>query len=312
MSIDIFGVNNYEWCGNALSTTFDGINAELKDYNVVAYLNCSPSVRPWTETDVLLASPMTEVWSGGLAFSYFPPSPPGTNSAWPPSPRTTPLCPPTPTSTRLAIRQSLLRQQPLRLLRRRGVVPGVPRGERRHRGVDDAAADAERQRVQLPGEQADLSVYAADERLYGRAGGADGRCVWAAAGVKGTTKLSYAFSQYYELSNRAATACSFSGNATINSAASTSTVSDAVSACLPSPSAVFTPTSPSGSSGSSSGGSASSGSGGSGSGTSSGSGAGSTGGAKNGALARLELGGLMGGLVMVGCVLGGMGWTLSL
>ncbi|KAJ7120313.1 hypothetical protein C8R44DRAFT_877752 [Mycena epipterygia] len=126
------------------------------------------------------------------------------------------------------------------------------------------------------------------------------------------TKISYTFSKYYELSNCTATTCFFSGNATINSAASTSTVSNAISACLMSPSAVFMPTSPSGSSGSNSGGSGSSGSGGSGSGMSSGSGAGSTGGAKNRALARLELGGLMGGLVMVGCVLGGMGWTLSL
>ncbi|KAJ7120307.1 hypothetical protein C8R44DRAFT_982120, partial [Mycena epipterygia] len=38
-SIDIFGVNNYEWCGNASSRTFNGINAELKDYNVVAYFS---------------------------------------------------------------------------------------------------------------------------------------------------------------------------------------------------------------------------------------------------------------------------------
>ncbi|KAJ7110485.1 Glucanosyltransferase-domain-containing protein [Mycena epipterygia] len=41
-SIDIFGLNNYEWCGNASAMTFDRINAEFKDYNVVAYLCVFP------------------------------------------------------------------------------------------------------------------------------------------------------------------------------------------------------------------------------------------------------------------------------
>ncbi|KAJ6612845.1 Glucanosyltransferase-domain-containing protein [Mycena sp. CBHHK59/15] len=77
-SIDIFGLNNYEWCGDAPTTTYDGINAEFADYNVVAYFsefgseNCSPGTRVWTEVATLFSSPMTNVWSGGLAFSYFP------------------------------------------------------------------------------------------------------------------------------------------------------------------------------------------------------------------------------------------------
>ena len=33
--------------------------------------NCDPGVRPWTEVATLFASPMTNIWSGGLAFSYF-------------------------------------------------------------------------------------------------------------------------------------------------------------------------------------------------------------------------------------------------
>ncbi|KAJ7120382.1 X8 domain-containing protein, partial [Mycena epipterygia] len=287
----------------------------------------------WTETDVLFASPMTEVWSGGLAFSYFPAestghqfgmatlssdntsattnadfdnlvaqyakisfvNSPSASSAGAASPPARPAesadievsttLPPTPNDSACSCLESKLScqftPQTSDFTDVLGVLTGVVCGL-------------------LPGVKGSCDDIAANGTtgVYGVVGQCDP-----------STKLSYAFSQYYELSNRAATACSFSGNATINSAASTSTVADAVSSCLPSPSAVFTPTSPSGSSGSSSG---SSGSGASGSGTSSGSGAGSTGGAKNGALARLELGALMGALVMVGCVLGGMGWTLSL
>ncbi|KAF8145130.1 hypothetical protein K438DRAFT_2100085 [Mycena galopus ATCC 62051] len=33
--------------------------------------NCDPGVRPWTEVVTLFASPMTNVWSDGLAFSCF-------------------------------------------------------------------------------------------------------------------------------------------------------------------------------------------------------------------------------------------------
>ncbi|KAF8209822.1 glycoside hydrolase superfamily [Mycena galopus ATCC 62051] len=37
-SIDLFGLNNYEWCGNASTTTYDALNAEFANYNVAAYL----------------------------------------------------------------------------------------------------------------------------------------------------------------------------------------------------------------------------------------------------------------------------------
>ncbi|KAJ7264106.1 Glucanosyltransferase, partial [Mycena haematopus] len=66
-SIDIFGLNNYEWCGDAATTTYDGLNTEFENYNIVAYFsefgseNCSPGVRPWTEVGTLFASPMTNI-----------------------------------------------------------------------------------------------------------------------------------------------------------------------------------------------------------------------------------------------------------
>jgi len=76
-SIDIYGLNNYEWCGNS---TFEASYAvktgDFAGYNVVAYFSeygCNqPSPRVWTEVPALFGSQATPVWSGGVAFSYFP------------------------------------------------------------------------------------------------------------------------------------------------------------------------------------------------------------------------------------------------
>ncbi|KAF7292659.1 1,3-beta-glucanosyltransferase [Mycena indigotica] len=83
------------------------------------------------------------------------------------------------------------------------------------------------------------------------------------------TRLSYAFSQYYELTARVATSCDFAGNATLSDSVKLSPPnvvarSSAVTQCLTSPSAVFTPKASSGAPGPS--GSAGGGGGGNGSG----------------------------------------------
>ncbi|KAJ7759742.1 Glucanosyltransferase-domain-containing protein [Mycena maculata] len=46
-SINIFGLNNYEWCVNAATTTHDGLNIEFENYNIVAYFS-----RPVTCEDI--------------------------------------------------------------------------------------------------------------------------------------------------------------------------------------------------------------------------------------------------------------------
>ncbi len=75
-------------------------------------------------------------------------------------------------------------------------------------------------------------------------------------------------SQYYEVNNRDAQACSFAGNGTINALAPSSTAANAVaSSCIATPSATFTPTAPSGGSGASSTGSSGTGNGGGSSGS---------------------------------------------
>ncbi|KAJ7830600.1 Glucanosyltransferase-domain-containing protein [Mycena leptocephala] len=41
-SIDMFGLNNYERCGNVASAVYEPVNTALQDYNVVAYLCVRP------------------------------------------------------------------------------------------------------------------------------------------------------------------------------------------------------------------------------------------------------------------------------
>ncbi|KAF8145131.1 hypothetical protein K438DRAFT_1992178 [Mycena galopus ATCC 62051] len=103
--------------------------------------------------------------------------------------------------------------------------------------------------------------------------------------------------------HRAATSCDFAGNATVNpTVGNIAATSNAVSSCLPSPTAVFTPSAVATASGSA----------GSGSSGSSGSGSGSNRSEGNAAMAlgvgRAQV---LGVLVVVGCVLGGMLWTLG-
>ncbi|KAJ2968823.1 hypothetical protein NUW54_g13106 [Trametes sanguinea] len=107
-------------------------------------------------------------------------------------------------------------------------------------------------------------------------------------------------SEYYELTNRAATSCDFAGNATVNSAApaSVSGANAAASSCLSNPSATFTPSSPATNGGSS-------GSNGSGSGSGS---------SNNNNAAVALLGGSPGALVglAVAFVFGALGSVLTI
>lgn len=66
------------WCGDS---SFEGSGyssavTQFADYNVVAYFSEYGCVkerpRLWTEVDALFSSQMSDVWSGGIAFSYFP------------------------------------------------------------------------------------------------------------------------------------------------------------------------------------------------------------------------------------------------
>lgn len=65
-----------EWCGDAQPSVYNSKNTAFQDYNVAAYFSEYGCIfqppRLWTEVAALFSSPMTDIWSGGIAFSYFP------------------------------------------------------------------------------------------------------------------------------------------------------------------------------------------------------------------------------------------------
>jgi len=68
-----------EWCGDStFQASYSGTTSAFAEYNVVAYFSefgCITSPpRVWTEVGALLSSDMSPVFSGGVAFSYFPAS----------------------------------------------------------------------------------------------------------------------------------------------------------------------------------------------------------------------------------------------
>lgn len=82
-SIDLYGLNSYSWCGDSSysQSGYNQLTSDLADLPVPAYLaefGCVEGVgtgnRPWTEVAALYSSPMTDTFSGGVAFSYFPQS----------------------------------------------------------------------------------------------------------------------------------------------------------------------------------------------------------------------------------------------
>ncbi|KAJ7853415.1 1,3-beta-glucanosyltransferase [Mycena leptocephala] len=325
-AVDLFGLNNYEWCGDAPSTTYDKINAEFKDYNVVAYFSefgsetCSPGVRPWTEVGTLFASPMTDVWSGGLAFSYFSASSQGHEFGM------ATLSPDNKTVTTNQDFDNLAAEYGKASFVNSPAQGSVATSTFGACPVEGAALAAS---TALPPTPNDAACACLSSKLgcsfkmpgdgdytkvvgtltgvvCGLLPGVGGNCNDISAngttGVYGevamcdpTVKLSYAFSQYYELNARQGSACDFSGNATANPSATLSP-SSALSSCMTSPSAVFTPTAPAGATVPASSGSSGSGGGG-----------GSGSGGKGSGAARLGGGqAVVGVLAAVGCVVGGM------
>jgi len=293
-SIDLFGLNNYEWCGDStFEASYTGIEGAFAGYNVAAYFSefgCITSPpRLWTEVQALFSDQMSPVWSGGIAFSYFPAeSAQGefgmvtvsgstvttnsdfgrlvtqySNATGPNSPSqsdagsgTYPACP--------VANSSFLASTTL---------PPTPNDTACACVVNSLSCVFTPQTTNTTGILGPLLNTGCS--LLGSAGGScndisgNGQ-----TGVYGrlefcdpSTKLSFVMTSYYEATNRNAQSCDFAGNATINKNApsDTNAVNAAVSACLANSAAVFTPTTPSTSGGGSSSGGGSGNGGGSGS-----------------------------------------------
>lgn len=68
-----------EWCGDSnFQASYAHTTSDYSSYNVVAYLSeygCITSPpRVWTEVAALFSANMSDIFSGGIAFSYFPAS----------------------------------------------------------------------------------------------------------------------------------------------------------------------------------------------------------------------------------------------
>ncbi|TFY83134.1 hypothetical protein EWM64_g879 [Hericium alpestre] len=280
-AIDLFGLNNYEWCGDSTFQQSYAAKTQLfQNFNVVAYFSeygCpTPSPRGWTEVGALFSTDMSPVWSGGMAFSYFPatsdqgsfgmvtingnqvqtsqdfdnlkaqygqasgPNSPSQSSA---GSSTYPACPAQ--STNLLVSNTL---------------PPTP---------NDAACDCLQNSLSCQFTPTTSNTTGILGPLLDTAcsliGTAGGNCnaisgsgssgqYGAASGCDPSVKLSFVMSQFYEANNRDPQSCSFGGNGTVNTAApsSVTAANNVASSCLASATGTSVPTAPSSAGGSSS------------------------------------------------------------
>jgi hypothetical protein len=274
-AIDLYGLNNYEWCGDSnIETSYAGTNGNFAGYNIPAYFSeygCnSNGTRLWTEAGAIFAQPMSAIWSGGLAFSYFPaqsaagqfgmvtisgntatvnddfnrlktqygqlqpPNTPDKNSA---GSTNYPACP--------QQNSSFIASTTL---------PPTP---------NDPACNCLENVVSCQFKPATTNTTGIVGPLLDTAcsllGGKGGNCndisgngtsgsYGRVSGCSPETKLSFVMSEFYEANNRDPQACSFSGNGTVNPNApsSASAANAAASSCLSNPTATFIPSAPSG------------------------------------------------------------------
>lgn len=76
-AVDIYGLNNYEWCGDSsFQKAYATSDSEFANLNIPAYFSEFGCVdtppRLWTEVQSIFGTDLNPHWSGGIAFSYFP------------------------------------------------------------------------------------------------------------------------------------------------------------------------------------------------------------------------------------------------
>ncbi|KAI0286688.1 glycoside hydrolase family 72 protein [Russula aff. rugulosa BPL654] len=283
-AIDMFGLNDYEFCGNStFAASYAGTTGSFAGYNVVAYFSeygCNtPYPRPWADVAALFGTDAAPVWSGGIAFSYFPAQSDAgafgmVNISADGSTVTT--------STDFANLQTAYGavtfvDVPAQASAPAASYPSCPTQNSSFLAsttLPPTPIDAACQCLQsnldcLFNPQVSNTTGIVGPLLdtaCGLIGQVGGNCnALSANGSSGTyglvascdpsSKLSFAMSIYYEANKRNAQSCSFAGNGTVNSKASTASATAIASSCLASATGTGVPTAsqagstPSGSSG---------------------------------------------------------------
>ncbi|EIW86348.1 glycoside hydrolase family 72 protein [Coniophora puteana RWD-64-598 SS2] len=291
-SIDLYGLNNYEWCGNTtFSQAYSAVETDFSSYNVAAYFSefgcITAGTRYWTEVGALFSSQMSPDWSGGIAFSYFPAtSAQGqfgmVNISSDGSTVTTgqefnslkieygSVSPPnSPSQSSSSASYGSCPSQSANFIGSTSL-PSTPNAAACSCFENDLSCQFTPQTSNYSTILGDLLNYACSQ--LGQMGSScNGIAANGTSGQYGAVSqcdpsimLSYVMSEYYTLQNSNAQACYFAGNGTVNSYApsGTSGLSAASSSCLASATSVFTPSATGGSSSGGSGGGSSGNSGG--------------------------------------------------
>jgi len=76
-SADFYGINMYEWCGNATyqSSGYEARTEQFANFSIPIFFSeygCNTvQPRTFSEVQALYSSPMTDVWSGGIVYEWF-------------------------------------------------------------------------------------------------------------------------------------------------------------------------------------------------------------------------------------------------
>jgi len=273
-SLDLYGLNNYEWCGDSnFQNAYAGLTGNYAGYNIPAYFSefgCKDQPpRLFTEVAAMFGPQMTPVFSGGIAFSYFPATVPGFALVNLSSDGTTVT--PNDDFNRLKAEYAnvTFQNSPSQASAGQTSFPSCPQQNSTFFAStklpptpsDEVCSCVTSKSFSclFTPETADTSSIVGEllNEACGDLGQNGANCdVIGGNGTLGTygslsfcdpnTKLSWAFSAFYEVTKRNPQSCSFAGNATVNTNApsSSSAANDAASSCLASaPSGTFVPSS---------------------------------------------------------------------
>jgi len=273
-AIDIFGLNNYEWCGQStFQASYAAKTTDFANYNVVAYFSeygCNnPEPRQWQEVAALFGAQAAPVWSGGVAFSYFPATSDAGQFGMVTISADGSTVTPNPDFTNLktAYTQVAFVNNPAQANAPAAAYPACPQANANFLASVKLPSTPDNGACQCL--ENNLSCQFAPQvanptaiigtlldggcaLLVGQGGNCNPITGNGGTGTYGAvaqcdpaTKLSFVMSQWYEANKRNAQACSFAGNGTVNAKASTaSSAAQVVNACLATATSTFVPTEP--------------------------------------------------------------------